>query len=136
MAAPTLSYYDYDRFDGQYSTHTMLLRNAELELFYGMDGTEVQLKGQLSTGTSGTRYYLNGPPTKENTDVYLHPGSVTVADTNGNALTITPTGQNGYTVTTGGEDVRVNARMNDTIREHITRCLNYAKPKPVAELES
>lgn len=106
-------YYDDNPYALSYTSHTLSLDPVTTELYYGK------------------KYYLNGKDSPT-----MHPGTLTLADADGNAITIEPTGKNGYTVHTTPEPVRINSKMDDALRGHASRCLSYAKPKPVAELES
>lgn len=76
---------------------------------------------------------LNGGGNERKHNVY--PGTITLADANGRTIEMQPTGQGGYTIH-APEPVRINSKMNETLREHATRCLSYTKPKPPAELEA
>lgn len=93
-------------------------------------GATFQFGSGVSTSKLVNSMYIGKEPTA------MHPGTLTLADANGNAITIEPTGQNGYTVHTSPDPVRVNSKMDEALRGHAVRCLNYAKPKPVAELEA
>lgn len=126
--------YDARRYASSYSNHTLTMYSPEIEIDYGHTRNEITIRGRFETGDSGRRFYLNEFTAQEEKPT-VFPGSLTMCDANGNAITIEPTGQNGYTVHTTPEPVRVNSRMQETIQNHINRCLNYNKPKPVAELE-
>lgn len=89
---------------------------------------------QFGSGITSSKIFNGTITTTHRRD--MHPGTLTLADANGNAITIEPTGQNGFTVHTSPDPVRINSKMNETINVHIQRCLYYAKPKPAAELES